>query len=79
MQNVTIVVLPHGWVLIGELKDNLLYNAHVVRRWGTNSGLGELRQGPRPNTAVDKLGDIVIGAALFTLACEVKGWAKALA
>ena len=55
---IKIVILQRGWVMIGRFKrigsDCKLYDASVVRNWGTTKGLGELTNGPLKNTKLDK-------------------------
>lgn len=54
-----IVILQRGWVMIGYLnriddKWFSLANAHVIRRWGTTKGLGEIAVGgPTSETVLD--------------------------
>lgn len=53
---IQIVVLQRGWIAVGRLsqtKDQCtLTDAFIVRRWGTENGLGELAaNGPLPSTA----------------------------
>ena len=54
-----IVVLHRGWVLVGDyerIDENMskLTNAGVIRRWGTDRGLGELAyDGPQSDTIID--------------------------
>jgi hypothetical protein len=66
---IQIVVLQRGWVAIGRFSQKgeqcHLTNASVVRRWGTENGLGELAEkGPIPNgtgngpTTLDKCPDL---------------------
>ena len=67
-----IVVLPRGHVLVGNLytfgNDCELRNASTVRRWGTDSGLGQLAiEGPQENTILDRE-----GVARFNLQAIVK-------
>lgn len=55
-----IVVLDRGWVMVGQLEKDgdeyLLLNGHVIRRWGTTEGLGELAmKGPLPETKLEKI------------------------
>lgn len=62
--DIKIVVLQRGWVLIGvlERKENQckLYNAYVIRNWGTTKGLGELAiEGKKKDTKLDKCGGVV--------------------
>jgi hypothetical protein len=51
---VRIVVLQRGWVLVGRYREDgdrvLLSDAHVIERWGTTKGLGELVHGPTADT-----------------------------
>lgn len=70
-----LVVLPYGWVLVGtySAKTATIKGAVVARIWGTKKGLGELAEGPLPNTVVDLLGDVThVTAPLFVL--PVRGW-----
>jgi len=53
-----IVILQRGWVVVGDFSQDgsqcYVRNGHVVRRWGTEKGLGQLAsEGPRPNTVLD--------------------------
>ncbi|MDE1901488.1 MAG: hypothetical protein KGI37_07590 [Alphaproteobacteria bacterium] len=53
-----ILVLPRGWVVVGDFSKMgtqvKLSNASVVRRWGTDHGLGQLaNEGPQENTKLD--------------------------
>lgn len=53
-----IVILQRGWVMIGDFEREgsqcRLFNALVIRKWGTTKGLGELAQkGPLPETILD--------------------------
>lgn len=59
-----IVVLQRGWVMIGRLERNgsecKLYNASVIRCWGTTRGLGEIAlEGPKASTKLDKCNGLV--------------------
>jgi len=58
-----IVVLDRGFVYVGEVViegDFLkISNARNIRYWGTKKGLGELREGPRPETKLDEVGEIL--------------------
>lgn len=88
---ISIVVLQGRWVLIGIVRDDgresgemRLLRAHVVRRWGTTKGLGELVAGPTSATALDPLpavdGELCVPyhSVIFTLLCEEAAWKKAL-
>ena len=57
-----IVILERGWTVMGNLtsdeKDDWFYleKGCVVRRWGTDSGIGQLAMyGKRENTMLDPL------------------------
>ena len=57
-----ICILNRGWVVIGILskEDNYyhLKDGYVIRRWGTNYGLGEIAEnGPTKETVLDKITD----------------------
>ena len=57
-----IAVLDRGFVYIGYVKWNdhvlTITDARCIRRWGTTKGLGELVNGPRPETILDAVGTI---------------------
>lgn len=57
-----IVVLDRGFVYVGYVSDEGEYlrvtNAKNIRYWGTKNGLGELRDGPLPDTKLDVVGEI---------------------
>jgi hypothetical protein len=60
---VRIVVADRGWVFVGACDDNddgtvTICNARNIRRWGTTTGLGELINGPLPETKHDKYGTV---------------------
>jgi hypothetical protein len=53
-----IVVLQRGWVAVGDYTETenevQLDNAAIIRRWGTEEGLGELAaNGPTKSTVLD--------------------------
>jgi len=58
-----IVVLDRGFVYVGdvEIRGDFLYveNAKNIRYWGTKNGLGELRNGPLPETKLDEIGSVI--------------------
>jgi hypothetical protein len=56
---IRIVILQRGWVMVGRFsqeKENCtLTNAHVIRVWGTTTGLGQIAfEGPTKSTVLDK-------------------------
>lgn len=61
-----LVALDRGWVFVGKVSISgdwiTITNARVVRLWGTTAGLGELRDGPKPNTKLDDAGTVVAPA-----------------
>jgi len=71
----SILVLWYGWVLVGryEKKEKRLYDAQVIRRWGTTQGIGQLRNGPLPETVLEPLGDVDIPQKPLII-IEAKGW-----
>jgi hypothetical protein len=60
MTGVAIAVLDRGFVYVGNvtIEDDwcVLRNAKNIRVWGTTKGLGELVNGPTPNTKLDPVG-----------------------
>ncbi len=61
--NVSIVVLQRGWVVIGHLSiegdDVTITGASVIRRWGTTRGLGQIAlEGIQPETVLDPCGTV---------------------
>lgn len=70
-----IVILDGGFVYVAEctLADGFLMmtNARCIRKWGTTSGLGELRSGPTSQTVLDVTGEIVapLGRVIHMIKC----------
>lgn len=83
---VKIVILQRGWCMVGrfERKDNecKLYDASVIRTWGTTKGLGEIAEGgPTSSTKLDKCNGLVEFDYLTVVAaigCNTKNWEKYL-
>jgi hypothetical protein len=83
MSKVNILVIEGGWVLVGKT-DSLatepqveLTNAHVIRRWGTDKGLGQIAlAGPTKDTILDKLGVAFIERRQirFMVPCDASKW-----
>jgi hypothetical protein len=82
-KDIQIVVVEGGWVLVGIAKLSVrqqaieLTNAHVVRRWGTTKGLGEIAlSGPTKQTVLDKLGVafVQLKQVRFTIPCDETKW-----
>ena len=85
MENVQIVILQRGWVVVGNVTNDGMYvivnNGAVIRRWGTTKGLGEHVHGPTTKTELDPLNGTfkfheltVIGQ----LSVNAKKWMNAL-
>ena len=57
-----IVVLDRGFVYVGKVTVDgdwcCIENAKNIRVWGTTKGLGELVNGPTPNTKLDAVGNV---------------------
>lgn len=77
-----IVILQRGWIMVGKLErkgsDCKLYNASVIRNWGTTKGLGEIANGgPTKDTKLDPCNGIVEFDYLTVVACiscDEKKW-----
>lgn len=58
-----IVVLDRGFVYVGNITvdDEWVHiaDARNIRVWGTRNGLGELRNGPLPDTKLDDCGKVL--------------------
>ncbi len=74
-----IVILQRGWVVVGDFFQDgsncLIRNGHVVRRWGTSKGLGELaKEGPLSNTVLDPIPEMAFHELTIVarLACSEK-------
>ena len=62
--DIKIVILQRGWNMIGRFKrkgnDCKLFDASVIRCWGTTKGLGQIAEGgPTKKTILDKCYGIV--------------------
>lgn len=69
-----IVVLDRGFVYVGictrESDMMVITNARNIRRWGTTKGLGELVDGPLPDTILDQTG--TVKAPMRAVICLIK-------
>jgi len=71
-----IVVLDRGWVYVGKVirtNDEVrIENARCIRRWETNNGLGQLRDGPLANTILDDCGIVItpMSAVIHFIKCN---------
>lgn len=86
ISDIKIVVLQRGWIVVGrfERKDTQckLYNASVIRQWGTTNGLGEIAEGgPTSTTKLDKCKGVVefdYMTVVLTIDCEARKWQSKL-
>ncbi len=84
--DIKIVILQRGWCMVGRLErkgsECKLYEASVIRSWGTTKGLGEIaKDGPTSTTKLDKCNGLVefdyltVVASIF---CDATKWEKEL-
>lgn len=76
-----IIVLHRGWIVVGNVftsqDEVLVEGGHVIRRWGTTEGLGELAlKGPLPETKLDKIPTLRVHklGVVLTLDCAQDRW-----
>lgn len=75
-----IVVLQFGWVFVGELYsvDGAieLRNGKNIRKWGTEKGIMQLKNGPLAHTVLDPHSDISINpqAIIMWILTEKSKW-----
>ena len=77
---VRIVVLQRGWVVIGRYSEDgvkvHLADAHVIGRWGTTEGIGQLVDGPTDETRLRWAGWVEaheLGVVL-SIAADPEAW-----
>ena len=83
---IKIVILQRGWIMVGRYEQKgdacKLYNASVIRNWGTTQGLGEIaKNGPTESTKLDKCYGVVEFDNLTkvcSISCEEKVWEEKL-
>ena len=83
---IKIVILQRGWCMVGRLerKDSecKLYDASVIRIWGTTKGLGEIaKDGPTSSTKLDPCNGVVEFDYLTVVAainCDESKWINSL-
>lgn len=79
-----IVILQRGWVVVGQVSQTenevTIEKASVIRRWGTTKGIGELVNGPLPNTVLDPAGTVKAHplSVVMAIDADTDGWKKAL-
>ena len=79
-----IAVLDRGFIYVGHVATDgewcYITNAWNIRRWGTTRGLGELANGPLPDTKLDPVGSVrmPLRTLQHMIAAEVNGWTSKL-
>ena len=76
-----IIVLHRGWVVVGRYSldsDQVsIYDARIIRRWGTIKGLGELAEnGPTEKTILDPAGTVRTHVLGVVLTVDIKNESK---
>ena len=81
MSNIQIVILQRGWVAVGEFSQDgsacELDNAKIIRRWGTDKGLGQIASGgPTSKTVLDPGGTLRFHelTVVARLECSAEAW-----
>ena len=74
-----IIVIPSGWVFVGEYSfdaetgDHVLDDASNIRIWGTTKGLGQLAiEGRQAETITDYVGRFTCKSYIFAIDCTDK-------
>ena len=82
---IRIVVLDKSFISVGVYSRTIdgvqLTNANVIRRWGTERGLGQIAaDGPTPATILDKTPtqEIPWHSVIKTIECDEANWRTAL-
>lgn len=78
-KDIRIVILPSGFVFIGEFSRPNgaihLENASCIRKWGTDRGLGQLAlEGKQPNTVLDYCGTLDADSMIASIRCDPEKW-----
>jgi len=80
-REVMVVIATLGWVFVGwaDVSDTWVHldGAWNVRRWGTPQGLGQLHNGPLPETILDAVGEIRLpmSSVIGLIKCNSLAWA----
>ena len=84
-EEISIAILQRGWVVIGYLRmEGEMYhmrNSHVIRKWGTSKGLGELAlEGKQSETILDKAGGFSfhVLTTVGIIPCVQEKWTNSL-
>ena len=79
---IKIVILQRGWAMVGRFErkgsECKLFDASVIRRWGTTKGLGEIaKDGCTSETVLDKCNGTVefdYLTVVATISCNKEKW-----
>lgn len=77
---IEIVVLDRGFVFVGYVTrtetEMYIDHARCIRKWGISEGLGQLQDGPQPDTQLDQPCTVrpQMKAVLFTVDCNQPKW-----
>jgi hypothetical protein len=73
-----IAVLDRGFVYVGEISWQgewmKIENAKNIRVWGTENGLGQLKDGPLSNTKLDICGQVLVPKKALISLTPCKGF-----
>lgn len=73
-----LVVVDRGFVYVGDVVIEpewvRILNARNIRIWGTKNGLGELRNGPLPNTKLDQCDQVLVARKALISLIPCKGF-----
>lgn len=74
-----IVIAQRGWVFVGDVtrteSEVVIENAAVVRRWGTNRGLGQIAsEGPTSSTILDPCPTVRIHPLSVVASMDCASW-----
>jgi hypothetical protein len=81
---IQIVVLDRGFVFVGRVTrtetEMYIDDARCIRKWGTEHGLGQLADGPLPETVLDAKCTVrpQLKAVMFTIDCVQHKWTSSL-
>lgn len=60
-----IVIMQRGWIIVGDVRKDgdqyVITDSSVIRRWGTDKGIGQLALGgPTKDTILDPCGTVFV-------------------
>lgn len=72
------MVIDNGFVHVGDVSMDGVFvridNCKNLRVWGTQRGMGQLRDGPLPETKADACGVVLVPFARVVFFMESTGW-----